>query len=59
MNKESIKIPSIYTESLMWTLGAFMCLGAVTGVLEISDMGVLDIINEHSLPPPPSKIDQN
>ena len=35
----------------MWTLGAFMFLGAVTGVLEISDMGVLDIINENSPPP--------
>ena len=38
----------------MWTLGAFMFLGAVTGVLEISDMGVLDIINENSLPPSPT-----
>ena len=35
----------------MWTLGAFLFLGAVTGVLKISDMGVLDIINENSLSP--------
>ena len=26
----------------MWTLGAFLFFGAVTGVLEMSDMGVLE-----------------
>ena len=35
----------------MSTLGTFLFLGAVTGVLEMSDMGVLEITNGSSPPP--------